>query len=370
MLRWRTVSGDARSFLPPLAFQPGAAFAGRGVPVVTTLGVPRFGVYPGPPRGDPPGGMVAPLGGAGRGRGAARRGRAVRVRLLRRHRQGGPHPRLRRPLRRRVDRRRPPGGRPPGGAAERRRPGRHRRPRPGRGGSRGIARRPGSGGGRGHDEWRGPLPVAARRPGQHRMPGRTRPAGATGTRPGSSPSTSSRRAAGSAGPSPPAFRRRLGDVALVPFLPVAYLDPADTGEMRLVCRHGSLTRPRCSSPAWPPAEFGSSDPVGHGWGDGIRRSGPAGSGPAWWADTGRAAGASRGDQEESVSEPAKVMRIGSMIKQLLDEVRQAPLDEASRGRLREIYDTVDPGAGIGTVTRPAGGAGPDGLALRRPHHAE
>jgi proteasome activator-like protein len=41
---------------------------------------------------------------------------------------------------------------------------------------------------------------------------------------------------------------------------------------------------------------------------------------------------------EEVSEPAKVMRIGSMIKQLLDEVRQAPLDDASRGRLREIYD--------------------------------
>jgi hypothetical protein len=40
---------------------------------------------------------------------------------------------------------------------------------------------------------------------------------------------------------PPATRGRLGDVALVPFLPVAYLDPADTGEMRLVCRHGSLT---------------------------------------------------------------------------------------------------------------------------------
>ena len=33
------------------------------------------------------------------------------------------------------------------------------------------------------------------------------------------------------------------------------------------------------------------------------------------------------------------MRIGSMIKQLLEEVRQAPLDEASRARLREIYDT-------------------------------
>ncbi|HEX3426562.1 MAG TPA: alkaline phosphatase family protein [Acidimicrobiales bacterium] len=36
-------------------------------------------------------------------------------------------------------------------------------------------------------------------------------------------------------------RRRLGDVALVPFRAVGYLDPADTGELRLVCRHGSLT---------------------------------------------------------------------------------------------------------------------------------
>jgi hypothetical protein len=42
---------------------------------------------------------------------------------------------------------------------------------------------------------------------------------------------------------------------------------------------------------------------------------------------------------EAVEQPGKVMRIGSMIKQLLEEVRQAPLDEASRSRLREIYDT-------------------------------
>lgn len=38
-----------------------------------------------------------------------------------------------------------------------------------------------------------------------------------------------------------------------------------------------------------------------------------------------------------VSEPAKVMRIGSMIKQLLEEVKSAPLDEAARARLREIH---------------------------------
>lgn len=45
----------------------------------------------------------------------------------------------------------------------------------------------------------------------------------------------------------------------------------------------------------------------------------------------------QGDRE-AVEQPAKVMRIGSMIKQLLEEVRQAPLDEASRLRLRAIYD--------------------------------
>jgi hypothetical protein len=41
---------------------------------------------------------------------------------------------------------------------------------------------------------------------------------------------------------------------------------------------------------------------------------------------------------EFVSEPAKVMRVGSMIKQLLDEVRSAPLDEPSRERLKDIYE--------------------------------
>ena len=43
-------------------------------------------------------------------------------------------------------------------------------------------------------------------------------------------------------------------------------------------------------------------------------------------------------EEESITSPAKVMRIGSMVKQLLEEVRTAPLDEASRERLAEIYD--------------------------------
>lgn len=39
-----------------------------------------------------------------------------------------------------------------------------------------------------------------------------------------------------------------------------------------------------------------------------------------------------------VEHPAKVMRIGSMIKQLLEEVKSAPLDEASRVRLKQIHE--------------------------------
>ena len=42
--------------------------------------------------------------------------------------------------------------------------------------------------------------------------------------------------------------------------------------------------------------------------------------------------------EEQVTEPAKVMRIGSMIRQLLEEVRNTTLDDATRERLAEIYE--------------------------------
>jgi hypothetical protein len=43
-------------------------------------------------------------------------------------------------------------------------------------------------------------------------------------------------------------------------------------------------------------------------------------------------------QGESVSSPAKVMRIGAMIKQLLEEVRSASLDEPGRDRLKQIFE--------------------------------
>jgi Protein of unknown function (DUF2587) len=42
---------------------------------------------------------------------------------------------------------------------------------------------------------------------------------------------------------------------------------------------------------------------------------------------------------EMVEQPAKVMRIGSMIRQLLEEVRAAPLDEKSRARLKAIHES-------------------------------
>ncbi len=56
-----------------------------------------------------------------------------------------------------------------------------------------------------------------------------------------------------------------------------------------------------------------------------------------------AAGSSDEDDErhitELVEQPAKVMRIGSMIRQLLEEVKAAPLDEASRQRLLKIHES-------------------------------
>jgi hypothetical protein len=44
------------------------------------------------------------------------------------------------------------------------------------------------------------------------------------------------------------------------------------------------------------------------------------------------------DGAVAVGQPAKVMRIGTMIKQLLEEVRTAPLDDAARARLAEVHE--------------------------------
>jgi hypothetical protein len=62
--------------------------------------------------------------------------------------------------------------------------------------------------------------------------------------------------------------------------------------------------------------------------------------PVLGATDAEAAGGEEDDEvhSESIEKPGKLLRIGSMVKQLLEEVRQAPLDEASRSRLREIYE--------------------------------
>lgn len=55
--------------------------------------------------------------------------------------------------------------------------------------------------------------------------------------------------------------------------------------------------------------------------------------PGWDAAASEPAG-----QKSRVDEPAKVMRIGSMARQLLEEVRSAPLDDPARSRLGQIYE--------------------------------
>jgi len=80
------------------------------------------------------------------------------------------------------------------------------------------------------------------------------------------------------------------------------------------------------------------------------------------------------ERREAVEEPAKVMRIGSMIKQLLEEVRTVALDEPARDRLKEIYGTSLKELGTAVspdlrdelerVTIPFGGEHPTDAELR------
>jgi Protein of unknown function (DUF2587) len=67
---------------------------------------------------------------------------------------------------------------------------------------------------------------------------------------------------------------------------------------------------------------------------------PIGTVPAAMVEQATASGSAENEDRgvtELVEQPAKVMRIGSMIRQLLEEVKAAPLDEASRARLRDIH---------------------------------
>jgi hypothetical protein len=74
--------------------------------------------------------------------------------------------------------------------------------------------------------------------------------------------------------------------------------------------------------------------------DGTALTGPAVATPRPADGDGQAdggGGSERNPITEMVSQPDKVMRIGTMIKQLLEEVRAAPLDDRSRSRLRDIH---------------------------------
>src|SRR3954468_13273980 len=44
-----------------------------------------------------------------------------------------------------------------------------------------------------------------------------------------------------------------------------------------------------------------------------------------------------GDQEESITQPAKLLRIASMVRELLEQTRQAALDDPGRKRLADVY---------------------------------
>jgi hypothetical protein len=59
--------------------------------------------------------------------------------------------------------------------------------------------------------------------------------------------------------------------------------------------------------------------------------------PVGTVDVPEADGSEERNPADLVEQPAKVMRIGSMIKQLLEEVRAAPLDDAARERLKDIH---------------------------------
>jgi hypothetical protein len=240
VLRWRTVSGDARPFLPPLAFQPAPAFAGRGVPVVTRAEFLTSGFTVAHLSGTREVGWWLPSSLPVEVKGLLDQGERFvytyydGVDKMAHLRGFGPHydaelvaaDRLVADLGAVL---------PPGAAlvvtAD------HGQVQVGPAVSPvdpAVAAEAAMMSGEGRFRW------------LHALPGRA----------GALADAARQRYRHEAwvwtvdeldqggwfgGPLTAAVRARLGDVALVPFLPIAYLDPADTGEMRLVCRHGSLT---------------------------------------------------------------------------------------------------------------------------------
>ena len=197
-------------------------------------------------------------------------------------------------------------------------------------------------------EWRGPVPLAARPTGRCRC-GRAVGAlaqAATATRPGSRPSIRWRPRAGLAEPSGP--RSGPGWATWHHPLPARRLSRSDDGgDARLAAGTDRSRRTRCWYLWSPGGQTGGVMPNNPTQ---VVQSGPDEVLVVTSPEQARDRGRGRRIANRS-SQPAKVMRIGSMIKQLLEEVRQAPLDEASRSRLREIYDT--------SVTELSDGLSPD-----------
>ena len=135
----------------------------------------------------------------------------------------------------------------------------------------------------------------------------------------------------------PPVAARLGDVALIAKAPISFVDAADSGPYPLVCRHGSLTSAEMLVPLLAATALNSPQSQRS---TRCRTKNPRPT-PNSSAERRRSWSQpqeSEQEQIETVTAPAKVMRIGSMVKQLLEEVRTGSLDEASRERLAEIYE--------------------------------
>ena len=108
-----------------------------------------------------------------------------------------------------------------------------------------------------------------------------------------------------------------------------------------------MTQQSAPEPTQTPESGGSGGSGGDGEQDGHQPAGhivivgpdgqPVGAVPASALEPPPDDDSSEADLTRLVEQPAKVMRIGSMIRQLLEEVKSAPLDDASRKRLKEIY---------------------------------
>ena len=344
VLRWNSVGGDDRRRAhPPRDVQPFAAFLGHDVPVISPAELQGIGVHRGPPARLAPGRLAGAVGDRRRGRPRSwRRGSASSTPTT----AASTRPptsaasatyydaelRFADRLVADVLDALPPGAvllvtadhgqvdvgdriiEPDADAA---------------GDGRPAVRR-------GRFRWWHARPGAGRRPrrGGRRALRRRR----LGRHPGAGRSTST----GSGRRSPPPIAARLGDVALVAHEPVSFYDPADSGPFALVCRHGSLTPAEVLVPLLAGTPLSPTRRTRHDRSrsrDAVRAAGAERAPSTASSSTRRAR---RGEPTSRAAtpstSPAKVMRIGSMVKMLLEEVRAAPLDEPSRERLAEIYE--------------------------------